>query len=320
MNTKEFFDYLSYIGIVSDDNFQILSSIVEKKTKENENNKNIEKNIFMKSLIGEYLASLNKDDLIKLGSHIYDKYINNKLLTISKYLLRLITIKENLSYIQLKTYFIFWKNISFAEKSAKPKIIQRSKSTDKLYRIPNNIQNYNNNCSNVINIKKNYNYFLSPNLCTKLEKYNHKKDTKSINVDDITSNCTFTPNLSLTKKRNNKFRKKNEMNSRHITSSTQGKADEKPKKKVDNDRMNKLYYDFHRKNLNKEKLKKNIDRENGITFAPKLNSQYNKRIKDNFYERNQKLLEDKKDFVNGFNLLRDLQMKGIDINQLSDEV
>lgn len=110
------------------------------------------------------------------------------------------------------------------------------------------------------------------------------------------------------------------MNSRHITSSTQGKADEKPKKKVDNDRMNKLYYDFHRKNLNKEKLKKNIDRENGITFAPKLNSQYNKRIKDNFYERNQKLLEDKKDFVNGFNLLRDLQMKGIDINQLSDEV
>ena len=41
MNTKEFFDYLSYIGILSESNFQILSSIVEKKTKENENNKNI---------------------------------------------------------------------------------------------------------------------------------------------------------------------------------------------------------------------------------------------------------------------------------------
>lgn len=320
MNTKEFFDYLSYIGIISDDTFQILSSIVEKKTKENENNKIIEKNAFMKSLIGEYLASLEKEDLIKLGSNIYDKYINNKSLTISKYLLRIITIKETLLYRQLKSYFSFWKNIAFIEKSAKPKIIQRSKSTDKLYRISNNIQNYSNNCSNIINIKKNYNYFLSGKLCTKLEKYNYKKDTKFINVDDATSNCTFTPNLSLTAKRNNKYRKKNEMNSRHITAGTQGKADEKPKKKFDNDRMNKLYYDFHRKNLNKEKLKQNIDRENGITFAPKLNSQYNKRIKDNFYERNQKLLEDKKDFVNGFNLLRDLQMKGIDVNQLSDEV
>ena len=320
MNTKEFFDYLSYIGILSESNFQILSSIVEKKTKENENNKNIEKNEFLKSLIGEYLASLSKEDLIKLGSHIYDKYISNKTLTMSKHLIRIIAIKENFLYNKLKSYFIFWKNIAFVEKSAKPKIIQRSKSTDKLYRIPNSIQNYNNNCSNINNNKKNFNYFLSPSLCTKLEKYNHKKETKSINVDDISSNCTFTPNLSLTKKKNNKIRKKNEMNSRIITTGTQDKEDGKPKRKVDNDRMNKLYYDFHRKNLNKEKLQKNIDRENGITFAPKLNFQYNKRIKDNFYERNQKLLEDKKDFVNGFNLLRDLQMKGIDINQLSDEI
>ena len=68
-----------------------------------------------------------------------------------------------------------------------------------------------------------------------------------------------------------------------------------------------------RKNVIKAKLTKNIDKENGITFSPKINhnSPYNKRIKDNFYERNKKLLKDKKIFVNGFNLLRDLQMKGV---------
>ena len=330
MKTKEFFDYLQYIGVTSDDNFYIMSSLVEKKTKENENNKELEKNSFMKSLMGEYFITLNKEQLEKLGSHIYDKYIINKSLTISKHLLRLLSIKEDLLYRKLKSFFILWKNILSLEKNVKPKIFHHSASTDKLFGIPlskqknmsdlnlNNINSINKNIFNNINFN---NQFLSPNFLTRLEKYNNKREydkriMRSINDDDITNNCTFTPNLSLTRKRNNKFRKKFEI-SKHTNIESPCKIEEKPKKKVDKDRMYKLYTDFQRKNINKEKLKKNIDKENGITFTPKLNvnSQYNKKIKDNFFERNQKLLNDKKNFINGFNLLRDLQMKGVDINQ-----
>ena len=87
-------------------------------------------------------------------------------------------------------------------------------------------------------------------------------------------------------------------------------------------RMIKLYNDHQQNNLKKQKLKENIDKENGITFSPKLNkdSKYNKKIKDNFYERNKKLVTDRKNFVEGFNLLRDLQMKGLDVNKISIDI
>jgi hypothetical protein len=98
--------------------------------------------------------------------------------------------------------------------------------------------------------------------------------------------------------------------------------EEKPKRKVDNQRMMKLYNDYQQTIIKKQKLSENIDKENGITFSPKLNkeSKYNKNIRDNFMQRNQKLLTDKKNFVDGFNLLRDLQMKGVDINTISIDI
>lgn len=81
----------------------------------------------------------------------------------------------------------------------------------------------------------------------------------------------------------------------------------------------KLYNDYQQTIIKKQKLSENIDKENGITFSPKLNkeSKYNKKIKDNLYERNKKLLTSRKNFVEGFNLLRDLQMKGLDVNKIS---
>ena len=84
----------------------------------------------------------------------------------------------------------------------------------------------------------------------------------------------------------------------------------------------KLYNDYQQTIIKKQKLSENIDKENGITFSPKLNkeSKYNKNIRDNFMQRNQKLLTDKKNFVDGFNLLRDLQMKGVDINTISIDI
>ena len=330
MKTKEFFDYLLYIGIVSNENLELLTSIVEKKTKEFKDNKSIDKNAFMKSLMGDYLTSLDKDNLIKIGYNIYDQYLSNKSLTISKHLLKLFSILENILFYNLKSFFIFFIKKIFNDKSSnRAKFFQRSKSTDKLYYLSNNKNNnknnlsYSNNLYNLYNINNNQilssNYFLS-----KLNEYNKNQNRKikekCKNDDDIGTICTFTPNLSLTKKTNNKFKKKNKFN-KPIKIEPEGKAEEKQKKKLDKDIINKLYYDFQKKNLIQKQLKQNIDKENGITFSPKVNvnSPYNKRIKDNFYERNKKLLIEKKDFIEGFNLMRDMQMKGMEIKPLSQD-
>jgi hypothetical protein len=93
---------------------------------------------------------------------------------------------------------------------------------------------------------------------------------------------------------------------------------EKPKRKVNNEKMLKLYNDYQINTLRKQKLKESIDKENGITFSPKLNkdTKYDKKITDNFLERNQKTITNRKNFVEGFNLIRDLKMKGLDVNQI----
>ena len=105
MKKKEFFDYLMYIGIVSNDSFQLLTSLDEKKTKEIENNNIIDKNSYMKSIMGEYLTLLSKDELSKLGYNIYDKYISNKFLTIKKHLSKLSLILENKLFQNLKLFY-----------------------------------------------------------------------------------------------------------------------------------------------------------------------------------------------------------------------
>lgn len=333
MKTKEFFDYLLYIGIVSNENLQLLTTIVEKKTNEYKDNKSIDKTTFMKSLMGDYLTSLNKDELLKIGINIYDQYISNKSLTISKHLLKLFNIFENILFYNLKSFFIIFKKKIFNDKNSNSKIFQRSKSTDKLFYVSNqknknkNNLSYSNNLNNINSYNNNYynnNQMLSSSyFLSKLNEYNNKKEREKIrekckNDDEIGMICTFTPNLSLTKKTNNKFRKKNKYN-KPIKIEPEGKTEEKQKKKLDKDIINKLYYDFQKKNIMQEQLKHNIDKENGITFSPKVNvnSPYNKRIKDNFYERNQKLLIEKKDFIEGFNLMRDMQLKGMEIKLVS---
>ena len=50
-----------------------------------------------------------------------------------------------------------------------------------------------------------------------------------------------------------------------------------------------------------------------------MKSPYNKNVKETFHERNQNIIKKKKDFVKGFIILRELQMKGVDISKFSSE-
>ena len=156
-----------------------------------------------------------------------------------------------------------------------------------------------------------------------MNKYNTKKEMnkklqQSLKEEEINLFCTFNPDLTLTRKNN--FKRRTLINKKPIYKDNI--VEEKPKRKVDNEKMLKLYNDHQQNTLRKQKLKENIDKENGITFSPRLNndSKYNKNIRDNFYERNNKLIIDKQNFVEGFNLVRDLQMKGIDVDMISIDV
>ena len=201
--------------------------------------------------------------------------------------------------------------------------ISKSQSSDKLSKINQYYNNINqdkySSYSNYHTLRKSQNCFFE-----RMNKYNIKKEKnkqlqESLKEEEINLFCTFSPDLTLTKKNNNS-KKPIPFNKKHIIK--EYISEEKPKRKVNNEAMIKLYNDYHQSTLRKEKLKESIDKENGLTFSPRVNkdSKYNKNIRDNFYERNNKLIIDKKNFIEGFNLVRDLQLKGIDVNMISIDV
>ena len=310
MKTNEYFDYLLYIGVILPENINQIKEIIQKEKFENK-----DKSIIVLNLMGDYLSSLNKESLFKLGVNIYNQYKKNKSITIYKHLIKVLNILQNKLYKNGKYLFKKWKNIYYSKYNFNTDNI-RNRSSDKLIKL--------NNYYNDINISK---YTIYNNDSQKsqrefferMNQYNNKKENnkkyqQSLKEEEINFLCTFSPDLSLTKNNNKKINIKNY--------SKEKIEEEKPKRKVDNNRMIKLYNDYQNKRIKAQKLKENIDKENGITFSPKLNnnSKYNKKIKNNFYERNKKSINDKKYFVDGFNLLRDLQMKGLDINRISIDI
>ena len=317
---KQYFDYLIYIGVILPENTEQLKLKLKNIKKSNKN----DNNIFIKNLIGEYLSSLNKESLNKLGLNIYEQYFKNRKVTLCKHLIKIFNIFQNLFYRHAKYCFNFWKNKNCLIKNNNTtNKISRSQSNDKLSKLSQYYDNIDFNrfsaYSNYLNAykKSQKDFFERMNKYNK-QKENNKKLHESLKEEEINLFCTFSPDLTLTKKNN--FKKRPLTNKRNNFKENIEK--ERPKRKVDNELMLKLYNDYQLNTLRKQKLKENIDKENGITFSPRLNkdSKYNKNIRDNFYERNNKLIIDKKNFVDGFNFVRDLQMKGIDINMISIDV
>ena len=316
---KQYFDYLIYIGVILPENKEQMKM----KLKDNKKVKTSKKdnNVNIQNLIGEYLLSLNKESLTKLGNNIYEQYIKNRKVTICKHLIKIFNIFQNLFYRHAKYCFNFWKNKHrFINSNNTSNKISRSQSNDRFSQLS---QYYDNIHLNRYVAYHNYSNILQKDFFERMNKYNTKKEMnkklqQSLKEEEINLFCTFNPDLTLTRKNN--FKRRTLTNKKPIYKDNI--VEEKPKRKVDNEKMLKLYNDHQQNTLRKQKLKENIDKENGITFSPRLNndSKYNKNIRDNFYERNNKLIIDKKNFVEGFNLVRDLQMKGIDVDMISIDV
>ena len=311
MKTNEYFDYLLYIGVILSENIEQIKGIIQNS----KNDKKEEENLFLQNLMGDYLSSLDKDSLIKLGVNIYNQYSKNKSTAIGKHLSKMCNALQNLLLKKAKYCFNLWKNRFNSESKKNISKLSRSQSSDKFNKYYNNIS---------INKYISYNNFnpkSQGNFLERMNKYNTKKENNKkfqqcLKEEEINFVCTFSPDLSLTKKNTTNFNKR--FNKNKKLNSAENIKEEKPKRKVDNDRMMKLYNDFQQQKLKNEKLQENIDKENGITFSPKLNkdTKYDKKITDNFLERNKKTITNRKNFVEGFNLIRDLKMKGLDVNQI----
>lgn len=76
------------------------------------------------------------------------------------------------------------------------------------------------------------------------------------------------------------------------------KSTDRPKKKVDYNKIEELYNDYKKIKSKKQFMQKEIDHERGFTYKPEINEKYAPKM--GFLERNYKLLDDKKHFVNLF--------------------
>ena len=141
MKSKEYFNYLLYIGVILPEDEAQIKEIIQNNTKEKFINN--DKNKFVQNLMGDYLASLNKESLIKLGINIYNQYHKNKLITIGKHLTKMTKILQKKFFHETKYYLNKLKK-QFTNKENKNNIdkISRSQSSDKLNQYYNNI-NFN---------------------------------------------------------------------------------------------------------------------------------------------------------------------------------
>ena len=310
---KEFLDYLLYIGIISKENIDNLLSMIEEKSKPNQDKmESINKNDLIQSILSDYLQSLNKEKLSNLAKNIYIKYIYNKKLIFSKHLIKIIKVKEDQELKILKIFLEKWKIHLFNNKTKNKNKHLIASYSMKIPRRQKRCNTTDTNRNNLVNKNK------ITNFNKRILLYNEKKENNNIKnmilkEEEFNMNCTFSPNLILTFKKNKELKEKIKTKSLN----TEKILQKKPKKTLDKERINRLYTDYRKQYTKRESLKRNLDIENGITFSPSINyeSQYYKNIKDDLFKRNKKMLKDKKEFVDVFNYLRNLQMKGVNIKQ-----
>jgi hypothetical protein len=77
MKIKQYFEYLLYIGVILPENKEQMKIKIQNFIKEKSEKKG--KNL-IENLIGDYLTSLDKESLNKLGLNIYEQYNKNRLL------------------------------------------------------------------------------------------------------------------------------------------------------------------------------------------------------------------------------------------------
>ena len=155
------------------------------------------------------------------------------------------------------------------------------------------------------------------NFFARQEQYSTRKSTSKekilLDQEEKTSNqCTFTPNMSLSHSVSlSSLRPKNETHRSYRTIDSIQTTVKTQRKKIDKQKIEKLYNDYKNKQLYKKKLQKKFDREDGMTFSPNFISspRYLSKVDGDVVERSSRTIENKKDFVKTFKYLREMEFK-----------
>ena len=284
---KNFFDYLYYIGVTSEDTSPIITKLFSDKYNDyNKSSTDIDN--LLTSLICEYFKLLKEDQLTLIGKNIYQQFSKNKLMAKMKHLKKVIHIKDIYNKRILKKNFNKWRLCTIHLMTFNDNNNNKPILYDKNEYYNNNINNFKEKKNSYSVSSLNINNFLN-----KLDFYNSIKIKKKIKIkklndDDIISNCTFSPNLHLTKERNKRFLSNNNEESNI-------------KRKYNKENIhNLLYDDYKSKDKAIEELSKKV--YDKFTFSTRINTndEYIKKIQDNFFERNQKMINRKKELYGIF--------------------
>lgn len=153
------------------------------------------------------------------------------------------------------------------------------------------------------------------NFFARQEHFSTRKSTSKekilLDQEEKTSmQCTFTPNMSLSHSVSlSSLRTKNDTHRSYRTIDSNNTITKR--KKIDKQKIEKLYNDYKNKQIYKKKLQKKFDKEDGMTFSPNFipSPRYLSKVDGDVVERSSRTLENKKDFVKTFKYLRDMEFK-----------
>lgn len=270
---KNYFDFLFYIGVTSDDTSNKIIQLLSTKYNDISNQEKDIDNL-LASLTCDYFKSLDKKQLELIGKNIYQQYLRNKLISELKKIKKLLIIRYNFFKKKKKKFFNKWR-LSAINSDAYTYLFLNKNNSYK------SIKTRSNSKKSIISSK---------NFLDKLDFYSDRKKEKDnkliiMNETNLTNECTFKPILKYPYKRTN-FRNnvetKENKNKKHS-----GINEIKSYRIIFDDNICKINNNDINSNKNEGQIKRKL-------FSSKINNINNiDKNKNNnyFYKRNPKTTE-----------------------------
>ena len=276
---KNYFDFLFYIGVTSDDTSNKIIQLLSTKYNDISNQEKDIDNL-LASLTCDYFKSLDKKQLELIGKNIYQQYLRNKLISELKKIKKLLIIRYNFFKKKKKKYFNKWR-LSTINSDAYTYLLLNKNNSYK------SIKTRSYSKKSIIS---------SNNFLNKLDFYSDRKKEKDdklliMNETNLTNECTFKPILKYSYKRTNS---KNNIESKvNKIKKYSGISENKSYRIIFDDGICNKNNNINNDNKNEKKIKKKL-------FSPKVNNINNinnidKNNNYNYpYKRNPKTTEKKR--------------------------
>ena len=189
---KNYFDFLFYIGVTSDETSSKIIQLLSSSKYKNISNQEKDINNLLASLTCDYFKSLDKKQLELIGKNIYQQYLRNKLISELKVIKKLLIIRYNFFKRKKKKYFNKWRLSTINSDMNNYLFLNKNNSVK-------SIKTRTNSKKSIIS---------SQHFLDKLDFYSDRKKEntdklKLMSESSLTNECTFKPILKYPYKRNN---------------------------------------------------------------------------------------------------------------------